>query len=177
MKKLFSKLLMSVLVSTLGGSLAMAAGENVIRNADGDYLGGRSAQDAAGLLLPIAPFQGESGSAVKTNLVIDREAGEMSLSITGSSIDRRLRCGVFSIANESTTLFVTKSKRAGELEHKGQREDRTVRAECRDAKGQGVDVFISFDGESYTAILSTGLLNSSQSRFDIVFGPMPKKQN
>lgn len=177
MKKLFSKLLMSVLVSTFATSLAMAASETVIKQADGDFVGNRPSGDLARVLFPIAPLQGDSGLAVKTDLVIDREVGEMSLSLVGSKIDKRLRCGVFSIANEATTLFVTKAKRSEELEHKGHRQDRTVKAECEDQKGQRVDAYVSFDTDSYTVILNDGTMNQSNPRFDIVIGPMPKKQN
>lgn len=151
--------------------------ETFIQNADGDFVGNRPSGEVTKVLIPVTPLQGDSGLAVKTNLTIDREQGVMKLSVVGErGVNRQLTCEVFTITNESATLYASKAKRGGENEHGGTRQDIVLRADCVDQSKRAAKVLVSFDEESYTVILNDDTLGHTGPRFDIVIGPLPDKK-
>ncbi len=179
---------LAVVCSVLAGaSSAMAAKslntnrlnpeKNLIENADGDFVGNRPSGEVTKVLIPVTPFQGDSGLSVKTNLTINREEGLMKLSVVGErGVNRQLTCEVFTVTNESATLYASKAKRGGENEHGGTRRDTVIRADCVDQSKKAAKAYVSFDEESYTVMLNDDSLNHAGPRFDIVIGPMVEKK-
>ncbi len=153
--------------------------KTLIQNADGDLVLNRTASDVTKVLIPVAPFQGDSGLVVKTNLTINYEDGLKKLSVVGSGgVNRALTCEVFTVTKESSTLYASKAKRGGDIEHGGTRTDTVIRADCVNQAKQPVTAYVSFDDDAYSVILTESLsgdsLNSVSPRFDIVIGPLRK---